>query len=132
LNVFVGSRVLEIDPIKKEIVWQYIGEDSDRAVWTFHSSFISSARRLPNGNTLICEGMDGRLFQVTPKGAIVWEYVNPHFGRPLGGRQVLYNLVYRAQPVPYDWVPPGMPRSESPVVAPDRPHFVFRPLNDHR
>jgi hypothetical protein len=120
LNVFVGSRVLEIDPIKKEIVWQYTGEDSDRAMWTFHSSFISSARRLPNGNTLICEGMDGRLFQVTPKGAIVWEYVNPHFRRlSLGGRQVLFNLVYRAQPVPYDWVPPGTPRSESRVVAPD-------------
>jgi len=27
--------------------------------------------------------------------------------------------VYRAQPVPYEWVPAGMPRSQNPVVAPD-------------
>jgi hypothetical protein len=30
-----GSRVLEIDPEKKEIVWQYTGESSGRPAWTF-------------------------------------------------------------------------------------------------
>jgi hypothetical protein len=34
---------------------------------------------LPNGNTLICEGYDGRLFEVTTKGQVVWEYVSPFF-----------------------------------------------------
>ena len=93
LGHFVGSRVLQIDPIRHEIVWQYTGADSQRDVWTFHSSFISSARRLPNGNTLICEGMTGRLFQVTPAGNIVWEYVNPYFARAIvGGREILYEL----------------------------------------
>ena len=28
---------------------------------------------------------------------------------------VLTNYVYRAQPVPYDWLPNGTPRSEIPV-----------------
>jgi len=93
-------------------------------VWTFHSSFLSSARRLPNGNILICEGMTGRLFQVTSAGDIVWEYVNPYFARALvGGREILTNWTYRAQPVPYAWVPPQTPRSESPVRPPDVTQF---------
>ena len=40
--------------------------------------FISGCQRQPNGNTLICEGMWGRLFEVTPDGEIVWEYVSPY------------------------------------------------------
>lgn len=50
-GVLSGSRVLEIDPIKKEIVWQYTASNSAQPDWAFFSSFISSARRLPNGNT---------------------------------------------------------------------------------
>jgi Arylsulfotransferase (ASST) len=115
-----GSRVLEIDPIEEEIVWQYTSIDSDGPVWDFFSSFISSARRLPNGNTLIDEGMNGRFFQVTPKGEIVWEYVNPYFGTlDIGGRMVSTNMVYRAQPVPYDWLPAGLPHEEKPVKPVD-------------
>jgi len=119
LNALGGSRVLEIDPVKKEIVWQYTGEDSGAPLWSFHSSFISSARRLPNGNTLINEGMHGRIFQVTPNGEIVWEYVSPYTGEiSFGGRNVKMHWVFRAQPVPYDWVPAGTPHSERAVVPP--------------
>jgi len=57
--------------VKKEIVWQYTGESSGRPVWSFFSSFVSSAQRLPNGNTLIDEGMNGRIFQITRDGDIV-------------------------------------------------------------
>jgi hypothetical protein len=119
LGVNSGSRILEIDPVKKQIVWQYTAENSGKPGWTFYSSFISSARRLPNGNTLIDEGMNGRLFQVTPAGKIVWEYVSPYFATsPVGATSttpVLTNWVYRAQPVPYEWVPTGTPRSETAV-----------------
>ncbi|NRR28722.1 aryl-sulfate sulfotransferase [Oxalobacteraceae bacterium] len=116
------SRVLEIDPIKKEIVWEYTGADSNAPEWSFYSSFISSARRLPNGNTLIDEGMNGRIFQVTAKGELVWEYVSPYFAaNPVAGagRQVQGNWLYRAQPVPYNWVPEGTARSEKAVIPPD-------------
>lgn len=120
LGIYAGSRVLEIDPIKQEIVWQYTGENSGRPVWSFYSSFVSSARRLPNGNTLIDEGMTGRFFQITPVGDIVWEYVNPYVGKSVAdGKTSLNSLVYRAQPVPYDWVPEGTPRSEKPVKEVD-------------
>ena len=121
LGVNSGSRVLEIDPSTKEIVWQYTADLSGQPGWAFHSSFISSARRLPNGNTLIDEGMNGRFFQVTPQGEIVWEYVSPFFAKtPVGssGVSVTSNWVYRAQPVPYDWVPEGTPHDETAVTTP--------------
>jgi hypothetical protein len=124
LGIFSASRVLEIDPIKRQILWQYTGASSDRPVWTFHSSFISSARRLPNGNTLIDEGMNGRLFQVTPAGEIVWEYVSPYFAHAsLRDQSVYSNWVYRAQPVPYDWIPAGTPHGERAVAELDPSQF---------
>jgi hypothetical protein len=126
LGVNSGSRVLEINPVSKQIVWQYTGEKSDRPGWTFYSSFISSARRLPNGNTLIDEGMNGRFFQITPAGQIVWEYVSPYFGKsPVGGAggEVTSNWAYRATPVPYNWVPEGTPHSEDAVSAPGQAEF---------
>jgi len=46
----------------------------------FFSSFISGAQRLPNGNTLICEGSTGRLIEVTPAGERVWLYENVYGG----------------------------------------------------
>ncbi|WP_446810419.1 aryl-sulfate sulfotransferase [Methylomonas sp. 2BW1-5-20] len=121
-----GSRILEIDPIKNEIVWQYSGEDSGGPGWSFRSTNISSARRLPNGNTFIDEGQSGRLFQVTRDGEIVWEYVNPYarIGKDsVTGRATVNNSVYRGQPVPYEWVPAGTPHSEKPVNPPELSKF---------
>lgn len=70
-----GSRVLEFDPKTKETVWEYRGNPR----YTFSSPFISGAQRLSCGNTLICEGMWGRIFEVTQEKELVWEYVSPHF-----------------------------------------------------
>jgi hypothetical protein len=128
LELFQGSRVLEIDPITREIVWQYDASASKQPYWAFFSPIISSARRLPNGNTLIDEGIHGRIFQVTSDGEIVWEYVNPHFGTHTSidhqeRAQMAVNWVFRAQPVPYDWVPEGTPHSEDPVAPPTLPAF---------
>ncbi len=46
----------------------------------FYATNISGAHRLPNGNTLICEGPSGRFFEVDMDGTTVWEYVNPVSG----------------------------------------------------
>ena len=43
----------------------------------FLSLFVSSAERLPNGNTLICSGLQNLLFEVTAAGQTVWSYVFP-------------------------------------------------------
>ncbi len=48
---------------------------------SFHSGFISGARRLGGGNTLICSGADGRILEVTREGKIVWEYWDPYSGQ---------------------------------------------------
>lgn len=37
----------------------------------FFSGILSSAQRLPNGNTLICEGINGRFFEINPSEDIV-------------------------------------------------------------
>ena len=68
------SRVIEVDPASNEIAWEYRGSPPI----SFYSYHISGAERLPNGNTLICEGAPGRFLEVTPDNEIVWEYVNPH------------------------------------------------------
>ena len=57
----------------KEALWEYTAPNKE----DFHSGHISGARRLPNGNTLICEGATGRFFEVTPDKEMVWEYLNP-------------------------------------------------------
>ena len=84
------SRVIEVNPSTNEIVWSY----QDSPPYNFFSPYISGARRLPNGNTLITEGMFGRMFQVTPDGQVVWEYINPHFYADAEGQVV--NRVFRA------------------------------------
>ena len=70
------SRVIEVEPATQEIVWSY----QARPAFDFFSPYISNAERLANGNTLVCEGNFGRLFEVTPDGELVWEFVNPYFG----------------------------------------------------
>ncbi len=87
------SRVLEIDPTTSEIVWSY----QERQQVDFFSPHLSSAQRLPNGNTLICEGTFGRFFEVTAEGETVWEYVNPHYNPPPNKPEnAARNAVFRA------------------------------------
>ena len=95
------SRVIEFDPVTLETIWTY--EKPSGFLWPFsgeHHRFfsflISSAQRLPNGNTLIAEGQCGRVFEVTSDGDIVWEL--------LLGKYAIHPL-YRAYRVPFEWVP---------------------------
>ncbi|WP_070106193.1 aryl-sulfate sulfotransferase [Burkholderia plantarii] len=101
------SRVLEIDPASGEVVWSY----ADDMVNMFYSAFMGNAQRLPNGNTHITESASGRLFEVTPAGEVVWEYVIPWFGeypdeaaRRTGPGQlnsVFQTLRYRREQLPW-------------------------------
>ena len=114
------SRVLEFDPLTLEIIWRYPSRAGGPGGITdaLYSSYISSAQRLPNGNTLITEGGDGRLFEVTAKHEIVWEYLNPYTQkkRPM-------NMVYRAYRVPYDWAPQAKRPIEKSVPRVDNNAF---------
>jgi hypothetical protein len=87
----IFSSVIEVEPETRKVVWEY--RDMANQL-SFFSSYISSAQRLPNGNTLICEGVPGRIFEVTPGCEIVWEYISPHyFDAPVFGTT---NDVFRA------------------------------------
>jgi hypothetical protein len=97
------SRVLEIDPVKMETVWNYNAAG-------FFSTNISGAQRLPNGNTLITEGAGARVFEVTPQRRIVWEFMNATAEGTPGN-------VYRAYRVPYDWIP-QLPKPTETAVKP--------------
>jgi formylglycine-generating enzyme required for sulfatase activity len=55
------------------LTWTYVASTPT----SFYSAEISGTQRLPNGNTLICEGLTGRIFEITPAGQIVWQYQNP-------------------------------------------------------
>lgn len=63
------SRILEINPINYEIIWQYTPAEAGCpmpiAAHGFYSPFASSMQRLPNGNTMICEASSGRFMEVT-------------------------------------------------------------------
>jgi outer membrane protein assembly factor BamB len=102
------SRVLEINPVTLEVVWSYNNPG-------FFSTNISSAQRLPNGNTLITAGAPGRLFEVNTDGDIVWEYIYPEF--------TPRNAVYRGYRLPYDWIPQLDRPEERAVVPPDPGEF---------
>ncbi len=67
------SRVIELNPLTEEIEWEYTSDPKE----DFFSPFVSGAQRLPNGNTLICEGFETHLFEVTPDGEVVWDFVSP-------------------------------------------------------
>lgn len=100
------SRVIEVELASKRIVWQY----QEKRLYEFYSPRISNAQRLPNGNTLICEGGSGRFFEVTTDGELVWEYVNPYFGESPNGPS---NRVFRA----YRYSPEEIARAKATAGA---------------
>jgi len=84
------SRVLEVD-LNGQIIWEF----REESPLHYYSPFISGCQRLPNGNTLICEGAIGRFIEVTSEKEVVWEYICPFYSEknPAWG---LSNLVFRA------------------------------------
>ncbi len=67
------SRALEVNPSTGGIEWSYVGGPAQ----PFFSKIIGRVQRLPNGNTLITEGMKSRVFEIDTAGHVVWNYVLP-------------------------------------------------------
>lgn len=97
------SRVLEIDPLSGEIVWEYRSAPPAE----FFSSSRGTVERLDSGNTLICSSNQGRVFEVTPEGEVVWEYRTPHLDDE-GRRAVL-----RAYHYPTSFIEPHFQRERA-------------------
>jgi hypothetical protein len=60
-------------PRRAHVPWEFGGQPTD-----FFGNHISGADRMPNGNTVVCSGTKGHLFEVTDDGEVVWEYIIPH------------------------------------------------------
>lgn len=125
------SRALEFNPITKDKVWEYapnnMSAPNQKSGFDLYSPFISSAQRLPNGNTLITEGSDGRVIEVTKDREIVWEYISPYLWD--SSVPAIRNLVYRAYRVPYDWVP-QLPKGKESAVDPGPNYLRVVPAKD--
>lgn len=83
------SRVVEVDPLSKKMVWKYEAPNPR----DFYSTARGGNQRLPNGNTLITESNKGRAFEVTPEGETVWKYFGTH--RDEEGHLAAINRCYR-------------------------------------
>ena len=118
------SRVLEINPVNLEIVWEYdANKAGSRDKTKFYSDYVSSAQRLPNGNTLITEGAFGRIFEVTTDYKTVWEYISPYYEKSEN-----FNLVYRAYRVPYEYIPQLKKHKEKAVIPPENSTLRLKSL----
>jgi hypothetical protein len=78
------SRVVEVDPVSRRIVWEYRARDP----FSFFTVSRGSNQRLGNGNTLIAHSDAGRAFEVTPQGRVVWDFWNP-LGNARGERATI-------------------------------------------
>lgn len=108
------SRAVELDPKTDDIVWEYkANPPSD-----FFSAHSGGCERQPNGNTVIIETAKGRMFEVTPSGEIVWEYVNPRYTQYVGR---LKNEIWRVHRYPCDY--PGLKGKD---LAPEKLAWVNR------
>ncbi|WP_378177810.1 aryl-sulfate sulfotransferase [Aquimarina sp. SS2-1] len=90
-------------PIDAE--WSYTDPTSPQ---NLYSPLISSAYRLPNGNTLITEGTSGHILEIDANENTVWDYITPYRndvilsqGETNTGAQVSW--IFRAKRYPYNY-----------------------------
>lgn len=90
------TRVLEYDPRTQAIPWAYINENSTR----FRASSRGMKQRLFNGNTLIVDPDNRRIFEVTMDKELVWEFFCPLSSvpqkQPVRNHAITGALRYRA------------------------------------
>lgn len=81
------SRIIELDPLSETIVWEYKTDPPK----SFFSYWGGANQRLPNGNTLITDTENGRVFEITRQGKIVWEFYTPST-KQNGSRATIFRM----------------------------------------
>jgi len=71
-----GEYYLEPDSAygPEDYTWSYTANPPN----SFYSQVFGGAHRLKDGNTLICNGIPGKFFEVTPDETMVWQWTNPY------------------------------------------------------
>lgn len=94
------SRVLELDPVARSVVWSYGDTDEQR----LFSRTCGLADRLDGGTTMVIESAAGRAVEVTREGEVVWEFRSPHRSGDEGQYIATLFEVQRLPPdFPLDW-----------------------------
>lgn len=74
---------------------------------SFHSTGLSGAQILPNGNILTVSGRQGYIVELTENNDIVWEYITPQIGQVIATQgdslELNNNLTFRAFRYPLDY-----------------------------
>jgi outer membrane protein assembly factor BamB len=70
-NGYRRSLIQSIEPTTGEIIWEYGSR-------FFFSSVAGTVQKVPGPNYVIASSHGGRIFEVTPDGGIVWEWVPPY------------------------------------------------------
>jgi hypothetical protein len=106
------SRAVEIDRTSNKLVWDSLPQIIARKPF---SDFLGNAQRLPNGNTLICDGSNARFYQQTPQGELVWEYVSAYVPT-----YMMQGAVYKIHAYDPDFCPQlkTLPAAAGPAVEP--------------
>ena len=101
LSVPGRSAVIEFDPLTGRELWSYRADKEG----VFFTSGAGTCQRLANGNTLVTESNEGRAFELSPAGEIVWEWRSPHRAGDAGELVAILFDLHRLPPnFPLDWL----------------------------
>jgi len=117
LNGYRHTLVQAIDPEKMEVEWEYGSQ-------YFFSSVAGTAQALPGDNVMISSSHGGRIFEITPRGDIVWEWVPPYL--PMRPQRVPADFCPQLAALPpQDAVEVRPPAGEGPYVDVDLYRFAL-------
>ena len=80
-----SSRVMEVDPQTGDIVWEFSSPD-------FFTPTRGAVQVQPNGNYLITESEDGRVFEINRQGELLWEFFAPRTAADPTTRPTIYRF----------------------------------------
>ncbi len=63
------TRVIEINPVDKKIIWEY-----DFDSFCYEQGY---SQELPNGNILITDSINGRVIEISSEKEVLWEWKTP-------------------------------------------------------
>ena len=66
------SRIVHLDAKKNRVEVLFSGSNER----PFYSDIMGKHQNLPNGNILVTESMNGRVFEINKKSVLLWEYYN--------------------------------------------------------
>ena len=69
-----GSNLVLFDPADES--WEIVYPQPGKRL--FYTDIMGEQQVLPNGNILVTESRRGRVFEITPDGRLVWDFVLPY------------------------------------------------------